>query len=74
MNEILLGIVVLALLGMVFMMFKYSKFIHHFPNTGGDSGTGDSSSEEKNDAATSDDVSGDSGGGDAGGGNGGGGD
>jgi len=59
-DEILLGIVVLAVIVMVVMMFKYSKFIHHYPNTHGQSGDG-ASPEEKNKTAQTDDVAGDSG-------------
>ena len=32
MNDIFLGVVVLLLLGMIIMMFKYAKYIHTLPN------------------------------------------
>jgi hypothetical protein len=32
-NEIFLGVVVLLLLGMIIMMFKYAKYIHNLPKT-----------------------------------------
>lgn len=67
MDEILLGIVVIATVVMVVMMFKYSKFIHHYPNTKGQGEDG-ASPDEKNKNAPTDDAASDRG--DSGGGNG----
>ena len=60
MDEILLGIVVIATVVMLVMMFKYSKFIHSFPKTKGQGGDG-ASPDEKNKTGQTDDVANDSG-------------
>jgi len=59
-DEILLGIVVIATVVMVVMMFKYSKFIHHYPNTKGQGGDR-ASPDAKNKTGQTDDVANDSG-------------
>jgi len=44
-NEIFLGVVVLLLLGMVIMMFKYAKYIHNLPKTENKNASSDERSE-----------------------------
>lgn len=66
MNDILLGVVILAVIGMVFMLYKYSKFIHHYHDKDGQSADGGAST---NETPPTDDGPG--GGGDGGGRNGG---
>ncbi|MGV7221297.1 MAG: hypothetical protein ACQ9MH_07220 [Nitrospinales bacterium] len=48
MNEIFLGVVVLLLLVMIVMMFKYAKYIHNLPKTENKDSALDKSSESEN--------------------------
>jgi zona occludens toxin (predicted ATPase) len=46
-NEIFLGVVVLLLLAMIVMMFKYAKYIHNLPKTDNKDATLDKNSESE---------------------------
>ena len=47
MNEIFLGVVVILLLVMIVMMFKYAKYIHNLPKTENKDSTLDNNSESE---------------------------